>query len=139
MDVGTNHTAMSMDFNAEIMHGATCDGFQLKGTLRGLSNADAAAAGAYILQTGDVWGRVEAGVSSAYIPPFRAYIVGSAPALTRYYGGFDDGTTGIDRIQTIDMDGTEEWYDLQGRRLSTPQKGLNIVKGRDGKIRKVIK
>lgn len=140
MDVGTNNTAMTMDFDTEISHGTVSDGYQLKGTLRGLSNADAAEEGAYILQTGNVWGRVEAGTISAYIPPFRAYIVGYTSALTRYIGGFDDdGTTGIDRIRTIDMDGTEEWYDLQGHRLSTPQKGLNIVKGRDGKVRKVIK
>lgn len=138
VDIGTNNTAMSMDFDAEISHGTVCNGYQLKGTLRGLSNIDAAEAGAYILQTGDVWGRVEAGVSSAYIPPFRAYIVGVV-AQTRLYGSFgDDGTTGINRVQTIDIDGTEEWYDLQGRRLSAPQKGINIVKGSDGKVRKIM-
>ncbi len=47
--------------------------------------------------------------------------------------------TGIRQIpMTIDTNGTEEWYDLQGRRLSAPQKGINIVKGRDGKVRKVM-
>lgn len=47
--------------------------------------------------------------------------------------------TAIQRVQTFEAEGTEEWYDLQGRRLSAFKKGINIVKGRDGKVRKIIK
>ena len=33
---------------------------------------------------------------------------------------------------------TEAVYDISGRQLSAPQKGLNIVKAADGTTRKVI-
>ncbi len=38
--------------------------------------------------------------------------------------------TGIQTISTIDLDGTERWYDLNGKRLQKPTKGINIVKNR---------
>ena len=31
------------------------------------------------------------------------------------------------------------WFDLSGRQLSAPQKGINIVKMSDGSLRKVMK
>ena len=37
-----------------------------------------------------------------------------------------------------DEDGHQEWYDLQGRRLEAPQKGVNILRTEDGKTRKVV-
>ena len=73
--------------------------------------------------------------------PFRAYMVekSSAPAAgaKMFNIGFDnDGTTAIDSLNTI-ADDKAEYYDLQGKRLNEPQKGINIVK-RGGKTMKVI-
>ena len=73
--------------------------------------------------------------------PFRAYMVdnSSTPAAgaKMFSIGFDnDGTTAIDTINTIAND-KAEYYDLQGKRLNEPQKGINIVK-RNGKTMKVI-
>ena len=73
--------------------------------------------------------------------PFRAYMVdnSSAPAAgaKMFSIGFDnDGTTAIDSLNTI-ADDKAEYYDLQGKRLNEPQKGINIVK-RGGKTMKVI-
>ena len=73
--------------------------------------------------------------------PFRAYMVdnSSTPAAgaKMFSIGFDnDGTTAIDTINTIAND-KAEYYDLQGKRLNEPQKGINIVK-RGGKTMKVI-
>ena len=72
--------------------------------------------------------------------PFRAYMVdnSSAPAggAKMFSIGFDDGTTAIDTLNTI-ADDKAEYYDLQGKRLNEPQKGINIVK-RNGKTMKVI-
>ena len=73
--------------------------------------------------------------------PFRAYMVekSSAPAAgaKMFSIGFDnDGTTAIDSLNTI-ADDKAEYYDLQGKRLNAPQKGINIVK-RNGKTMKVI-
>ena len=73
--------------------------------------------------------------------PFRAYMVekSSAPAAgaKMFNIGFDnDGTTAIDSLNAI-ADDKAEYYDLQGKRLNEPQKGINIVK-RNGKTMKVI-
>ena len=73
--------------------------------------------------------------------PFRAYMVdnSSTPAAgaKMFSIGFDnDGTTAIDNLNAIAND-KAEYYDLQGKRLNEPQKGINIVK-RGGKTMKVI-
>ena len=73
--------------------------------------------------------------------PFRAYMVDNSSAPTAgakmFNIGFDnDGTTAIDSLNTIAND-KAEYYDLQGKRLNEPQKGINIVK-RNGKTMKVI-
>ena len=72
--------------------------------------------------------------------PFRAYMVDNSPApeggAKMFSIGFDDSITTIDTINTIAND-KAEYYDLQGKRLNEPQKGINIVK-RGGKTMKVI-
>lgn len=73
--------------------------------------------------------------------PFRAYMIDNttAPAAgaKMFSIGFDnDGTTAIDNLNTI-ADDNAIYYDLQGNRLSAPQKGINIVK-RGSKTMKVI-
>ena len=80
-------------------------------------------------------------VTKVVSKPFRAYMVdnSSAPAAgaKMFSIGFDnDGTTAIDTLNTI-ADDKAEYYDLQGKRLNEPQKGINIVK-RNGKTMKVI-
>ena len=72
--------------------------------------------------------------------PFRAYMVdnsSSAAGAKMFSIGFDDdSTTAIDTLNTIAND-KAEYYDLQGKRLNEPQKGINIVK-RGNKTMKVI-
>ena len=72
--------------------------------------------------------------------PFRAYMVdkSSAPAAgARMFSiAIGGGTTAIDSLKTI-ADDKAVYYDLQGKRLNAPQKGINIVK-RGGKTMKVI-
>ena len=71
--------------------------------------------------------------------PFRAYMVdntSSAAGAKMFSIGFDDSTTAIDSLNTI-ADDNAIYYDLQGKRLNEPQKGINIVK-RNGKTMKVI-
>ena len=71
---------------------------------------------------------------------FRAYMVDKSSATAAgakmFSIGFNDGTTAIDTLNTI-ADDKAEYYDLQGKRLNEPQKGINIVK-RNGKTMKVI-
>ena len=63
--------------------------------------------------------------------PFRAYMVDktSAPAAgaKMFSIGISDSTTAIDSLNTIAND-KAEYFDLQGKRLNEPQKGINIVK-----------
>jgi hypothetical protein len=56
----------------------------------------------------------------------------SLPAPESYQGDNDGEATGIAPvIRTIDRDGTERWFDLNGHQLSgkPTQKGLYINKG----------
>ena len=119
-----------VNFSSDVINPEPVDGYQLKGTLRGLTNADAAAEGAYILQSDGRWGAVKDGKADVYIPPFRAYIVG-ATQNTRTLDSSFGSATGIERIVTVDRDGTERWYDLQGRRIERPAtRGIYIHNGR---------
>ncbi len=68
---------------------------------------------------------------AARILPFRAYLLQNrGVAGTRAIGMTLEGTTGIEQLRTIDSDGTERIYDLNGRQLSTPTKGINIINGK---------
>ena len=52
-------------------------------------------------------------------------------------GSGDDSTTGIDSSEIMN-DGSAVVYDLQGRRVAQPAKGINIMKMKDGSIGKVM-
>ena len=79
-------------------------------------------------------------VTKVVSKPFRAYMVDNSSAPTAgakmFSIGISDSTTAIDSLNTIAND-KAEYYDLQGKRLNEPQKGINIVK-RNGKTMKVI-
>ena len=71
--------------------------------------------------------------------PFRAYMVdntSSSAGAKMFSIAIGDNTTAIDSLNTI-ANGNAIYYDLQGNRLSAPQKGINIVK-RGNKTMKVI-
>ena len=57
------------------------------------------------------------------------------------FGGFESGTgTGIHNVtSTSTTTAKSAIYDLSGRKLQTMQKGINIVRGKDGKMIKVMK
>ena len=71
--------------------------------------------------------------------PFRAYMVdntSSSAGAKMFSIAIGDNTTAIDSLNTI-ADDKAVYYDLEGNRLSAPQKGINIVK-RGNKTMKVI-
>ena len=45
---------------------------------------------------------------------------------------------GIDKVILEDEAGEQRWYDLNGRRIDKPQKGVNILRTASGKTRKVV-
>lgn len=63
---------------------------------------------------------------------FRATENEASQALNALYNA-----TGISKVNT-DVTGTDTYYDLNGRQLTTPEKGINIVKETNGKVVKVI-
>ena len=70
--------------------------------------------------------------SSATVPAGKAYlkISASGAALAPAFIGFGDGTTGIQTIDNGKLTNDDVYYDLQGRRVAQPTKGLYIVNGK---------
>ena len=80
-------------------------------------------------------------VKGAKVGPFRAWLDGtSAKAPARLSMRIDDNTTGINAAEVLDAlnDAEAEYYDLSGKRLDEPQKGVNIVRMKSGKTKKII-
>ena len=80
-------------------------------------------------------------VKGAKVGPFRAWLdgnVASGPAQLAMR--VDGSTTGINTPDALDAlnDAEAEYYDLSGKRLNEPQKGVNIVRMKSGKTKKVI-
>ena len=77
-------------------------------------------------------------VKSVKVGPFRAWLSGtSANAPAQLSMRIDGSTTGIDAIDALN-DAEAEYYDLSGKRLDEPQKGVNIVRMKSGKTKKII-
>lgn len=105
----------------EVTNNSEAGGYVLKGTLTGISHDDAL--GLYILQSGNRWGRVGSD-THAYIPPFRAYIEATTSARPNSLDStLGNDATGIEQLRTVDRDGTERYFDLQGHRIAKPAKG----------------
>jgi hypothetical protein len=135
-DASLNTAAADIPANGATTVGQQDDapGYSIRGTLNGISNADAADMGAYTLQNDGLWHPVKSDTDehrAASILPYRAYLLQSARANgNRAIGMTLEGTTGIDQLRTVDRDGTERIYDLNGRQLSVPTKGINIINGK---------
>ena len=110
-------------------------GYEFKGTLVKIPNAQLYDADkpTYILQSDGKWYQVPSGVEAAYVGAYRAYFQATAKSGARSISmAFDEeSTTAVQRIHTIDADGTERYYDLNGRLLpGKPQKGVYIMNGK---------
>ncbi len=122
-----------LEVSSMTINSTTVDGYTFSGTFTGMTNADAQ--GNYVLQSRNRWGRVTAEKSTAFIPPFRAFIEGPADSacklLSGSFDGSDDNVTGIKYIRTQNIDGTERYFDLNGRRIEKPvTKGIYIHNGK---------
>jgi hypothetical protein len=135
-DASLNTGAADIPANGATTVGQQQDapGYSMRGTLNNISNADAADMGAYTLQNDGMWHPVKNDTDehrAARILPYRAYLLQSARTnSSRAIGMTLEGTTGIEQLRTIDRDGTERIYDLNGRQLSVPTKGVNIKNGK---------
>ena len=79
-------------------------------------------------------------VKGAKVGPFRAWLDGNAAGPARLAMRIDGSTTGINTPDALDAlnDAEAEYYDLSGKRLHEPQKGVNIVRMKSGKTKKII-
>ncbi len=78
-------------------------------------------------------------IKGVNVPPFRATIMAKGSQAQSLGIVVIDGTNGIDLTPTIEdlLSEKAEYFDLQGRRLDGPQKGINLVR-MGGKTRKVV-
>ena len=93
---------------------------------------------------------LDKGVTKVGVKPFRAYMTltasagaTSVPASARAFsigrgGEGNEGTTAIDLLNSVATDDAE-YYDINGRRLDAPAKGVNIVRRGNKTIKLIIK
>ena len=96
----------------------------------------------YVISKNSFWNVEElknsTSVKGVKVNPFRAWLDGtSAKAPARLSMRIDGSTTGIDAIDALN-DAEAEYYDLSGKRLDEPQRGVNIVRMKSGKTKKII-
>ncbi len=103
--------------------------YKLTGTMEYLSGATYM----YIMQKDNVWNKCTAtDYPGPCVLPMRAYIEATASPSRLYtvFTNADGSTTAIEGLQ-IDANDKAEIYDLQGRKVTTPQRGgLYIVNGK---------
>ena len=110
-------------------------------TFRGTYTTEEVNSG-YVISKNSFWNVEELkglfSVNGVKVGPFRAWLDGtSAKAPARLSMRIDGSTTGIDAIDALN-DAEAEYYDLSGKRLDEPQKGVNIVRMKSGKTKKII-
>ena len=96
----------------------------------------------YVISKNSFWNVEElkgsTSVNGVKVNPFRAWLDGtSAKAPARLSMRIDGSTTGIDAIDALN-DAEADYYDLSGKRLDEPQRGVNIVRMKSGKTKKII-
>ena len=134
---GANKAKLNMAINDQPM-----DGMKFSGTYwtKDVTNGDG-----YIIAKDCFW-NVEklkgvSSVTAVKVGPFRAWLSGtSANAPAQLSMRIDGSTTGINASEALDAlnDAEAEYYDLSGKRLDEPQKGVNIVRMKSGKTKKII-
>lgn len=119
-------------------------GYVFTGIYDDMTNQKGVAEGAYILQADNTWQATAsskpADASKVYLEAFHAYLrhrdrSTDSPTINVK---MSPSTTAINGIILEDEDGEQMWYDLNGRRIDHPQKGVNILRTSTGKTRKVV-
>ena len=101
----------------------------------------------YILKAGKLMNpaKILSGTSTEAVgsKPFRAYMVDNSSSASgaKMFSISENGSnpTGIDQLTDTLNDSNAVYYDLQGHRLSQPQKGINILKVGNKTMKVIIK
>ena len=127
-DIGKENLNQPITMSQTVVNSFSAGNYVMKGSLSGFTYDQSV--GKYILQSSNRWGLVGSD-THAYIPPFRAYIEATVSGARMLDSSFYDEATGIYSLRTVDRDGTERYYDLNGRRIDDPKKtGIYIRNGR---------
>lgn len=111
---------------------ATADGLVSNGLLKASYAGTTAAADAnnYVLQkNGDDVNFYLVTTTAANVKPFRAYLDGSGAAPVLFLD-LNNETTGIADVRGKKEEVRGDFFDLQGRKVTQPTKGLYIVNGK---------
>ena len=99
----------------------------------------------YIIRNGLLWDvakllEVSPETEAIMVGPFRSWLDGTITnSAAKLSIRVDDSATGIDdSISSLNADDVE-YYDLNGRRLTAPQQGINIMKKGNKTIKVIIK
>ena len=112
--------------------GATGDGLVTNGLLKASYAGTTAAADAtnYVLQkNGDDVNFYFVKTTAATVKPFRAYLDSTGPAPVLFLN-LDNETTGIADVRGKMEEVRGDFFDLQGRKVAQPTKGMYIVNGK---------
>ena len=129
-------TANDATLNTTMRPTTAVEGLNFQGTYHAKEVTDG-----YIIRNGLLWDvakLLEVSPETAImVGPFRSWLDGTTNGATKLSIRVDDSATGIDDpISSLNADDVE-YYDLNGRRLTAPQQGINIMK-RGNKTMKVI-
>ena len=115
-------------------------GYSLRGTFDMIDNQTAHELNAYVLKSDGKWylvGNDTEAHRKAYIPPYRAFLLLNGGHRAQILDmELEDNPTAIEEpeietIKTVDRDGTEQIFDLSGRRLQRiPDTGIYILNGK---------
>lgn len=104
--------------------------------------------GSYVLQNQtnkDGWAfyyvNENSGDYAIKMTPFTAYLSnsGNQANVNMLTFNFDDEVTGVENVEAVASATTVvEIYDLSGRKVNAPMKGINLMKMSDGTVKKVI-
>jgi hypothetical protein len=139
MNEGANSLSFSVadkEIANEVKTGATADGYQLVGLYATKMFDNDQDNNCYILKAGKLMNPAkilsETSTEAVGSKPFRAYMVDNSSSASgaKMFSISENGSnpTGIDQLTDILNDSNAVYYDLQGHRLSQPQKCINILK-----------
>ena len=144
-----NFTVANKAIAKDVKTGATEDNlYQLVG-IYATKMFDKTDNNCYILKNGKLMNPAKilngtSGTEAVGSKPFRAYMVDnsqSSASGAKMFSISENGSnpTGIDQLTDTLNDSNAVYYDLQGHRLSQPQKGINILKAGNKTMKVIIK
>ena len=142
-----NFTVADKEIAKDVKTGATEDNlYQLVG-IYATKMFDKTDNNCYILKNAKLMNpaKILSGTSTEAVgsKPFRAYMVDNSSSASgaKMFSISENGSnpTGIDQLTDTLNDSNAVYYDLQGHRLSQPQKGINILKVGNKTMKVIIK